>query len=446
MNKVRVKVLTILILIFGATSAFAQGGTYNSYSPYSVYGVGQVLKEGNAYTRTMGGIGIATRNKRFLNLTNPAAVTARDSLSFMADIGISENNIVYTQKVGDEKYKSAHNTFNIANFALSFPIWKSSAFMVGIAPYSDVGYDFSSIEYNPDIIGHTNNISYNSYGSGGVYQIFAGAGVTFWKRLSLGAEFIYYFGTVDKVTNTVFSDGSYRSVNAGYETQIRSYTGKFGIQYEQRLWGDVYMNLGATYKPKAKVGGTCTEYSYAVMSELADTLMNKAVNLRKDAELYFGDEIGVGLNVRVGDKLSLEFNYLRGDWRGTNLESTDGFKVYNTVNNPLYTSTVSNSYRAGFEYVPNRNDIRYYHKKISYRGGIYYETENYLVSGNSINTAGITLGVTLPVFRWYNGLSVGVDFGQRGRLLNENLVRERYATILVGFNLHDIWFQKHQYH
>ena len=87
-------------------------------------------------------------------------MTARDSLSFMADFGLSQSNNVYKQ--GD--LRSAHNTFNIYNFVMSFPIYRSSAFMVGITPFSDTGYDFSSIETDPDIIGQTGNISYDSYG------------------------------------------------------------------------------------------------------------------------------------------------------------------------------------------------------------------------------------------------------------------------------------------
>ena len=57
---------------------------------------------------------------------------------------------------------------------------------------------------------------------------------------------------------------------------------------------------------------------------------------------------------------------------------------------------------------------------------------------------GITLGVTLPVFRWYNGLSLGVDFGQRSANRN-GLIREQFVTFNIGFNIHDVWFQKPRY-
>ena len=43
-----------------------------------------------------------------------------------------------------------------------------------------------------------------------------------------------------------------------------------------------------------------------------------------------------------------------------------------------------------------------------------------------------------------NGLTVGVDFGQRGSLSGA-MIRERYVNVSVGFNLFDIWFRKYQY-
>ena len=105
---------------------------------------------------------------------------------------------------------------------------------------------------------------------------------------------------------------------------------------------------------------------------------------------------------------------------------------------------MSNSFRAGFEIVPNRNDIRYYLKRCAYRAGVYYDQSYFKLDGHSVNSMGITLGVTLPVYKWYNGVSLGVDMGQRASTRN-SLIRERYIKFVIGFNIHDIWFQKPRY-
>lgn len=430
------KLIILAVFLVISVCVSAQDGTYGAYSPYSIYGIGDISKEGTAFNKSMGGTGIATRNRRFINYLNPAAVTERDSLSFMADFGLVQKNTLYTQG----NLRSANNTFNIYNFILSFPIYRSSAFMVGITPYSDVGYDFSSIETDPDIIGNTGNISYDSYGTGSVYQAFFGAGVTFWKRLSLGAEAIYYFGNIDKITNMNYSDGSYRSLNSGNELMVRGATGKFGLQYEQKLGGDLSMIIGATYKLGTNMKGYSTSFRYANQSSVTDSL-RYTVDTLGASGLRFGDEIGLGISVKKGEKWSAEFNYLRSDWTKSGFDSAKGFAV---SGNSTFSSTVSQSFRAGFEFVPNRNDIRYYFKRCSYRFGAYYDQAYYKLDGNNVNSMGITFGMTLPVFELYNGVSLGMDIGQRASTRN-NMIRERYAMFVVGFNIHDLWFRKFQY-
>ena len=431
------KIFALLVFILTCVCASAQEGAHGAYSPYSIFGIGDLSQQGTAFNKGMGGVGVATRNNRFINYMNPAALTARDTLSFMADFGLAQKNTIYRQ--GD--LSSANNTFNLYDFIMSFPIWKSSAFMVGITPFSDVGYDFAHIEKDPNIIGNTGNIDYTSYGNGSVYQIFLGAGATFWKRLSVGAEAIYYFGNIDKITKMNYSDASYRSINSGSQLSVRGVTGKFGLQYEQKIAGDVSIIVGGTYRLGTDLKGYAVNYQYATQSSVSDSLRYSVDTLGIE-KMRMGDEIAVGISVKGGDKWSAELNYSRSDWSKSRFDNAPGFSVKGDMD---FASTVSESYRAGFEFTPNRNDIRYYFRKCTYRGGIYYDKEYYTVNGNNVNKMGVTLGITLPVFKLYNGLTLGVDFGQRAST-RYDMIRERYVLFNIGFNIHDIWFQKTVYH
>lgn len=434
MNMLRTitKALLLCALIILPVPGFAQEAAYGAYTPYSIFGIGELHREGTAYNNTMGGVGIATRNKRFVNYLNPASLTARDSLSFMADIGLSQSNTVYKQG----SLTSGNNTFNMYDFILSFPIYKSSAFMVGLTPFSDMGYDFTTKITDPDVIGNTGNLTYSASGSGSVYQLFAGGGVTFWKKLSLGAEFIYYFGTLDKTYNQTFSDATYNALTSTDNLLMRGTTGKFGLQYEQRFGRDMSIVFGATYRLKTKLSGR-TE-SYETLGSISDTLR---YNTSDNSGVSIADELGVGISFRKGDVWSAEINYLRSGWNRSGMANVEGFAVDADVK---FSTTATNSIRAGFEIVPNRNDIRYYYKKIAYRGGVYYDQSYYKLDGNLVNSYGVTFGVTLPVFRWYNGITLGVDLGQKGSLKN-NMVRERYMKFVIGFNIHDLWFHKPKY-
>lgn len=431
------KILFGAALVLSCNVVKAQEGAYSSYSPYSIFGVGDLTRQGTAYSRSMGGTGIATRNNRHINVVNPAAVAARDTLSFMLDFGVTADGRLYSQ--GD--VKSAKNLFNISDFVFTVPIYRKSAFMAGITPFSSVGYDFSHDITDPKVLATTGNMNYCSYGEGDIYQVFAGAGATFWNRLSVGAQMIYYFGNIDKTTTMDFASSSYRDIYSGYILNLNAFGGKFGVQYDQALAPGLFLTVGATYRTSARLKGYVTDYKYATISSKSDTLKYNTDTLSRGRASKIASEYGIGVALRRGDKWRLEFDYTRSDWSKSNLDNAVGFA---NKGESTFSTTFSQSFKAGFEIVPNRNDIRYYMRRCSYRVGAYYDRDYYKLNGHTVNSYGLTFGMTLPVFRWYNGISIGVDLGQRGTKDN-NMIRERYAMLVVGFNIHDIWFQKPKY-
>ena len=68
----------LLLLLVSAPQAGAQDVVAgNGYSPYSLFGFGDLVRLGTGYNLSMGGIGIGDRNYRYINFLTPAAVTAR---------------------------------------------------------------------------------------------------------------------------------------------------------------------------------------------------------------------------------------------------------------------------------------------------------------------------------------------------------------------------------
>lgn len=429
----------ILTALLAGLNASGQSGEYLSYTPYSIFGIGDLSQQGSAYNRSMGGVGIATRNIRYQNTLNPAAVTARDSLSFMLDFSLLNSNTIYSQG----SRTSARNITNLGSMALSFPIWRSMSMMFGITPYSSAGYGYSVTETDPAIIATTGNITYYDYGQGNYYKLYGGIGHTFWKKLSLGAEADYIFGNCNKYFTENFSKTGFNAVQDSYAIRLNAFTGKFGMQYEQKFGKKTKVGLGATYTLGANMHGT-VDYKHSsvgsaettVVSSHSDTL---GVNV---APLRLASELGLGLSVNIDERLRAEVDYILADWTNTGMGTIEGFAV--TTSKHPFTANARRSLRAGMEFTPDRYNVRYWYKRVSYRAGAYYNNEYYKVAGNEINTFGITLGATLPVFRWYNGLSVSVDMGQRGTA-DAGLVRERYIKFCVGLNLHDIWFQKRRF-
>ena len=134
------RIFLVVAFAFCYFLAGAQNEAYNAFSPYTMYGIGDISRQGTSYNKSMGGVGIATRDKRAVSILNPASVTERETQSFMMDFSVIQGNRYYAQ--GD--LRSSNNTFNMNGITISFPVWKSLAMYGCFSPYSDLGYDISS--------------------------------------------------------------------------------------------------------------------------------------------------------------------------------------------------------------------------------------------------------------------------------------------------------------
>ena len=426
------------MLLFTST-AFAQDGEYGIYSPYSIFGVGTLADAPSAYTSGMGGVGIAGRNNRYLNTINPAAVASRDSLAVMIDFSLYNTNTIFSQNYGGVTRHSANNATNIGGFAISFPIWNKMAGYVGLKPYSSVGYSFKSTEVDADagIITQTHS------GLGSLYNLYGGISQAFGKRFSVGAELNRVFGRIDRDFVQDVASTGYNEAKSNHILILNAYTGKFGAQYEQPIGKDFRLCAGATYTLSANLHGFNTGNYYSSGSVQDMSLpASYADTLKGNSGITLAGQLGIGISINYRNKLRAEFDYTRSDWRNSGMDSAKGFSVSDAPQS--FVNSVMETYRLGFEYVPNISDVRYYHRRIAYRAGASFSNAYYTVDGRPVNSAGITIGATLPVFRWYNGLTVAAEIGQRGPF-SGSLVRENYFKISFGVNLFDIWFQQPRY-
>ena len=299
-------------------------------------------------------------------------------------------------------------------------------------PFSTVSYSFQADEASDALIAEAGDIRYLKEGAGGVYQAFLGAGVTLWKRLSLGADLDYYFGKIDRTSTATFrTSSSYRSIQSGWGYNVSCFGGKLGMQYEQPLSGALNAVLGVTYGFSTRLRGGEQRFAYGKTSATTDTIINRKSSME---DYRMPAELGAGITLRYGEQWMVGFDYTRQDWTGITFGGYPGVD---------FQTGVAQNFRAGFEVTPNRYDVRrgfgHFLRRLTWRGGAYREYSYLFLNGSQVAATGVTLGLGIPVFRYYNSINLGVDFGQRGALDN-NLVRERYFLFTISFNLHDIWF------
>ena len=435
MNQKMKKIFIALAVLTLSLTSVAQEA-YSAYSPYSLFGIGQIESVGDQNTAAMGGIGIGLRDPSLINLLNPAAVTAREADAFMVDFGVKQSNMIYAGADADGNLaKSAKNLFNIDHVVASFPIYKHSAFKVGVMPYSNTGYAFTFHEYKDEVLATLGDVQYFRNGQGGINQLFAGAGVTLFDRLSLGADGIFYIGTIKRGTNTYFNTNSYqRTATRMWKVVPRGFSAKLGLQYEQPIGESVSLTVGATYKLGSTLKGDYSDIAYASGGNYTDTTINNSYSV----EYRIPQEIGAGFTLRKSGVWMLGFDYSRQDWTKSVFDPTPG------VN---FSTGVAQSFNVGFEWIPNRYDVRYYLRTVTYRLGAYHKTQYIMIDGHQVTTDGITVGFALPVYNRRTSVSVAVDLGQTSlagvsSLTTPGNVRERYVKISMGLNLYDLWFQK----
>jgi len=428
----RILAFSCLFLLIGTARTAAQNFTdaLGTYTPYSMFGVGEVTRSGTSLNRGMGGIGAGLRDNRYINYLNPASASSRDSLSFMLDFGLMQKNFINT----DGTRSSAYNAFNMHHIILSFPVWKSSAMQLGIIPYSNVGYRFVEDESREDILANIGSFRYFHYGQGSINQAFAAFSATFFRHLSVGAQGMFYFGNIEKNAQAVSLSNPelYGTLKTGYDIVIGSFGAQFGVQAFGNVSPGTSFTVGATFQPGAKLRGDVTRFAKVERGSVIDTVYSM---ISQGSQMSIPMEWTVGFSIRKRDKWVFGADYTQSDWRKSNFAATPGV---------LFEPALSRTLKAGFEFTPDRYSIRYFMRRWTYRMGAYYDQSYMMLNGNQVTAIGVTLGFSVPVYRWYNSIGVSVDAGQRGNIEN-NLIRERYIMLILNFNLHDIWFIKHRY-
>ena len=132
----RNKILLTALLTGSCLTAAAQLTPYppqsSTNSPYTRYGLGELSDRGFANNAAMGGVGYGLRYSGHINLTNPAAYSSVDSLSFMFDIGMSLKSSNYKENGISSNAKNASFDY----LAIQFRLHKRLGMAIGYTPYS----------------------------------------------------------------------------------------------------------------------------------------------------------------------------------------------------------------------------------------------------------------------------------------------------------------------
>lgn len=403
---------------------YAQNGTN---SPYSQYGLGDMADQGVGFNKGMGGVGLAFRKGNEVNPLNPASYSAVDSLSMIIDAGLSgqitnynENGTTMSAKGGGFDYVTG-----------LFRVFKNVGVNVGIMPFSNIGYNYSSTTNLTDM---NTSVPVKYEGNGGLHQLFLGAGMKVLKPLSVGFNFAYMWGEYDR--SVVSTNSSINMLSRRYSATINSWKLDLGIQYDQPINKTDFITLGATFTPghSLKADPECKVINRNTSIGKSDTT-SYVINSALDLPTTWG----IGLAYRHGNTLRVGADFQMQKWGSLSFPVMESGDQYTLKDGLLKDSYKLN---AGLEWTPDPMSRKYLNR-VRYRIGGGFTTPYYYINGqDGPKDFHISVGFGIPIMNTYNNRSILNISAQWQRRSADNLIKENTFCFNIGLTFNERWFAK----
>ncbi|MDB5124006.1 MAG: hypothetical protein JWP94_2135 [Mucilaginibacter sp.] len=431
-----------LILAVTATGAIAQS-TATTSSPYSKFGLGDIIPAALPQSIGMGGIGTAVNRisgYNNINVMNPASYGAIGFTTI--DAGIY-SNIVSLNQTGQPSSTNAN--FRLSHVAFAIPVSKRSALSFGLLPYSQMGYNYKqtlSKGFGTGSPADTNAVNYIYNGDGGLSKAYLGYGFGLGKHLLIGANVAYIFGNLQQYSSTEIPT-LYGTLNSRVEQSnaVGGLTYDYGVQYSFDF-GDQkqkHVILGYSASANSRITTTSTyivsHYTYDASGNqnlAIDSVINQQ-GAKSKIQLPQINHFGISFQNDL--KFLIGADYTIGKWSNLTISGANaGFQDSKTLN-------------VGGQFTPNVNALHNYFARTDYRLGFIYDQTYLNLNNTNIKRYAVTVGLGLPLapnnLSFYK-VNFSAEIGQRGTLTN-GLVKENYVNLHLGFTLNDKWFQRYKF-
>ena len=430
------KISCLVLLCLMTIAAIAQTGGCNS--SYSRFGLGLLSEQSDGLRKSMGGAGLGLRVGNRINSSNPASLSAIDSLSFLMDVGMKSSFGKMQQ--GNQTVAVNNSTLDYVHVGLR--LRKGLGLAIGFTPYTNIGYDYDSPDL--DVATETNSSqtisSSNGYaGSGGLNRVYMGVGWRVWRNLSVGVNGSFVWGDYYHVVGTEYkeagvSSDSYSCLQKIFSSDIRTYRIDFGAQYVIRLDADDLLTVGATYGLGHKIR---QDAELLHLTTDADTTFYTA---HSPFDLPHGGGLGVAWQHKANLLVALDANYEAWGACRMPVEVTEGYEARTGQYRDLYKVA------AGAQWTPDPVKKDYW-KRVQYRAGMSWTSPYVKINGmDGPYELSLRLGMGLPITNRINSRSV-VNIGAewlRRNASGSSMVKEDYFLINLGLTFNEAWFMKYK--
>lgn len=449
------------LLLITSVSAFSQDN-----SPYSRFGIGDLVPKTNVVNRGMGGISAAYSDILTINYNNPASYSSFQAFTeakskkvqsgrAVLDVGINYDNRALQEPNNSAKFAS--NNISFSYLQIGVPLKQSWGLVFGLRHVSRVNYKIQSNTrlVNPLPPFNTIDSTATLYeGTGGTYRASVGTGIAVFKKtkhkqeekLSVGVNAGYLFGNRDFSTRRVFINDTVEYYKANYETRA-DYGNLYvdgGLQYRLPLDTQLSLTLGVAGALAQKLNGRQDllrqTFDYDVNG---DTLQIDSVYLlaNQKGQLQLPATFTVGFVLQKNASDNKGISWLIGvDY---SIEKWSKYRYYGQPDN-LSDKT---ELRVGGQIIPVPK--KGYLSNVVYRFGFFTGTDYVNASAGKTKYTGGTFGVALPVInrgglsQQFSVINLAFEYSKRGN--NSSPLKENIFRISAGFSLSDLWFGKRKY-
>ena len=400
------------------TSVFSQFTQLGTSSPYSRFGLGDLV--GNVLPEYIAlGSGVTSISSRnTINSSNPASYTSFNPNSFLFSTG-GVHTTTNIQNLTDNHFTN-NNSFS--HLKLAFPLSRKIGASAGMLPYSNIGYTLNALEDGSEI---------TYLGDGGISKIYFGGAYEPFKDFSIGINAAYLFGGLNKRKLLVFNDETFFSAQSNSIINLKGYFYEIGLMYKKHVTTEEIISFGLAANNNSSIS--------AKRTNLAETFSNTTGEI-KDTSIYTLERgtanlpkyLSLGVSYSNSDKWLLLADYSMQNW--------EDYSIFNKLDNLNNSMTIS----AGAEYTPDFNSVTKYYKRMQYRLGVRYSNTPILLNEILINEMSLSFGVGIPIRKSRTKYDASVTIGQRGTK-EDNLIREQFIRFGLSISYDGVWFVKRKY-
>ncbi|MFL5808568.1 MAG: hypothetical protein ACJ749_03550 [Flavisolibacter sp.] len=443
-------------------------------SPYSRYGLGDMVPSSNIATRGMGGISAGYADYTSINFSNPASYSnffsikekSSDKLQSgraILDVGINFSNRSLIAPNTPNRFTSSDLLFSYLQVGV--PLKKNWGLAFGIRPVSRISYLINREEalINPTPPPDTISNAITQFkGSGGSYlpTIGTGFGITISDKdalnikrthiASFGGNLGYLFGSRENTALRSLTDTSthYYSSNHTTNSSFGDVFGTAGFQYQfDKLNRTTKQNtifrigLAGNWKQNLKGSKDSLRETFTFGSAGQQIQIDSVYEKRNiKGEVVYPTSFRAGFTFQKSDIETGQGWLFGADY------SQMKWSEYRFFGQP---DEVQDSWEinVGAQYNP-RPKANYF-SRVVYRLGVT-KGSDYIKVQNDLPVVSFTYGMGLPIGGYnrlnpyaFSMLNLAFEFSKRGN--NDNPLKENIFRLSAGFNLSDLWFIKKKY-